>query len=193
MVDAEGVEVLAHLAKAALPPGVVVLRHLVPVVGGEAPVLAVHAEEIWRCTGAGIEVVELREAGGIHTVATDSDGEVALEVDPLRMGVGHCFGELTVEVPLNPAEVVFRQTVTLAAIGGVSVEPGGVTGAEVLEGLLCQILLAVVLEGFLQIFVLELHNPRIVHLRQGVQLFLKGRVGSDADVGQMHVDGVQRE
>ena len=61
MVDAEGVEVLAHLAQATLPPVVVVLCHLIPVVCGEAPVLAVGAEEIGRCAGAGIEVVEFRE------------------------------------------------------------------------------------------------------------------------------------
>ena len=52
MVNTESVEVLAHLAQAALPPGVVILGHLVPVVGREAPVLAVCGEIIRRSAGA---------------------------------------------------------------------------------------------------------------------------------------------
>ena len=193
MVDAEGVEVLAHLAQAALPPVVVVLCHLVPVVGGEAPVLTVHAEEIGRCAGAGIEVVELREAGSVHTVAAHSYGQVALQVNSLRMGVGHCVRKLEVQVPLYPAEVVFRQIVALAAVGGVGVEPGGVACREVLECLFSQVFLAVILEGLLHILVLEGHYPGIVHLGKGVQLFLQLRVGLDADGRQMHIDWMQSE
>ena len=44
MVDSESVEVLRHFLQTGLPPGVIVLLHLLPVVSGEAPVLSVLAE-----------------------------------------------------------------------------------------------------------------------------------------------------
>ena len=51
MVNAVGVEVLCHLAEAVHPPAAVVLHHLIPVVGGESPVLAVGRERIGWGTG----------------------------------------------------------------------------------------------------------------------------------------------
>lgn len=46
VVDAEGVEVLSHLRKALAPPSIIVLGHLVPIVGREAPVLTIFRELI---------------------------------------------------------------------------------------------------------------------------------------------------
>ena len=51
MVDAERVEILTHLAQAGFPPGIVVLCHLFPVVGREAPVLTVGREVIRGSSG----------------------------------------------------------------------------------------------------------------------------------------------
>ena len=51
VVDAESVEVLGHGAQAGLPPGIAVLGHRIPVVGREAPVLAVFREGVRRCAG----------------------------------------------------------------------------------------------------------------------------------------------
>ena len=89
VVDAESVEVLGHGAQAGLPPGIVVLRHLLPVIGGETPVLAVPAEEIRRSARARIQIVELRIARCVHAVASDSDGEVSLEENTLLVSVLH--------------------------------------------------------------------------------------------------------
>ena len=49
VVDAESVEIARHLLQPRLPPGVVVLGHLLPVIGREAPVLTVAAEVVGRC------------------------------------------------------------------------------------------------------------------------------------------------
>src|SRR5690242_9291729 len=49
MVDAESIEIIAHLMKALFPPFKMVLFHLFPVVGGKAPVLSFDGEIIrWR-------------------------------------------------------------------------------------------------------------------------------------------------
>jgi hypothetical protein len=49
MIDAEGVEILGHLEQTLTPPQETILAHLVPVVRGEAPVLAIGGESIGRC------------------------------------------------------------------------------------------------------------------------------------------------
>lgn len=46
MVDAVGIEIARHHLQAALPPGVAVLGHCLPVVGWEAPVLSFCGEVI---------------------------------------------------------------------------------------------------------------------------------------------------
>ena len=56
MVDAVGVEIVLHLGETAAPPEEIILGHLVPVVGGEAPVLATCIEIIGRSTGRSVQV-----------------------------------------------------------------------------------------------------------------------------------------
>nr|GFD58534.1 hypothetical protein [Tanacetum cinerariifolium] len=54
VVDAQHVKIAGQVAQALLPPGVVVRGHALPVVGGEAPVLAGGREVVGR--GAGLLV-----------------------------------------------------------------------------------------------------------------------------------------
>ena len=103
VVDAEGVEVFGHLAQAALPPGIAVFCHFIPVVGGEAPVLAVFREGVRRCAGLRVHVEELRVAPGVHAGRTDADRKVALEDDALGAGVCANLFQLFVEVELLEA------------------------------------------------------------------------------------------
>ena len=69
MVYAVGIEELRHLAEAAYPPQATILQHLVPVVGGEAPVLTIGRERIgWR-TGLSGEVEVFGLYPCFHTIA----------------------------------------------------------------------------------------------------------------------------
>ena len=69
MVYAVGIEVLCHLAESSHPPLAAVLQHLVPVVGGEAPVLPVGRERVGRCSCLSVQVEVLRLHPGLHAVA----------------------------------------------------------------------------------------------------------------------------
>ncbi|MBR4822069.1 MAG: 4-alpha-glucanotransferase, partial [Bacteroidales bacterium] len=106
MVDAECVEVLRHLAQAALPPRIVILGHLVPVVGRESPVLPVHGKRIRRCAALRIHVEQVGMAPCIHARAADADGQVALEHHALAVRIGADLLELLVEVVLHEAMVI---------------------------------------------------------------------------------------
>ena len=79
MVDAESIEIAAHMTQAALPPGIVVLFHGFPVVGGETPVLPFCRKEIGRRSCGRIEVEQFRMEEGVGAVAAYPDGQVSLE------------------------------------------------------------------------------------------------------------------
>ena len=109
MVDTIGIEILRHLTESAHPPRTVVLQHLVPVVGGESPVLPVCREGIrWR-TGLTVQVEVLRLHPGFHTVSADADGDVTLQDHTVLAGMGMGFMHLGIEVILHEIpEVEFR-------------------------------------------------------------------------------------
>ena len=196
MVDTVGVEILRHSAQAGLPPGVVILRHSVPVVGGETPVLAVHAEEIRRCARAGIQVVELRIHGGIHAVPAYPDGQVPLQVHTLLVGVLHRLRQLLVQMELHPAVEIRRDPVPLGAELRIRIQPVGILLREMLAGRGGQVLGPALLVGLAQILGLKLHHPGIIHLRKGVQLLLQllvGRILLHPHIRKMDVDGMQGE
>src|SRR5882672_3732901 len=58
VVDAESVEVIAHLLKTALPPAKSVLLHFLPVIGRKAPVLTLHCKIVRRCAGLLVHMVQ---------------------------------------------------------------------------------------------------------------------------------------
>ena len=76
MVDTIGIEVFSHLTETTHPPRTAVLEHLVPIVGGEAPVLTVSRESIGWCTSLTIEVEVFRLYPGLNAIATDADGDI---------------------------------------------------------------------------------------------------------------------
>ena len=191
-----GVEIAAHLAQARLPPGEVVLGHLLPVVGREAPVLSVGAEEIGRGAGGGVEVEQFRMPVGLGAVGAHPDGQVALQGNALGACIVHFRAELPVQVVLHP-DIVFRlQLVAPGAERGILVEPGGVLLDELLAGRRGEVPGAARLESPADPGHLGFEHARVVQLRQGVQrclLFLEGGVGLDAEVLQVHVERLQGE
>ena len=88
MVDTECIKIFSHLCKTRLPPCEAVLRHLLPVVGRESPVLSVSRECIRRCTCLRIHMEEFRIKPCIHAGTADSDRKVSLEDHTLRMCIG---------------------------------------------------------------------------------------------------------
>ena len=87
VVDAVGVEVFGHFAETLHPPGIAVLLHHVPVVGGEAPVLSVGREVVGRGTCLSVQVEVMGLLPGFDTVAADADGDVALEHHSVGTGM----------------------------------------------------------------------------------------------------------
>ena len=78
MIYAIGVKVLGHLAETAYPPRAAVFQHLVPIVGGEAPVLSVGRERIGWGTSLTVQVEILWFYPSLHTITADADGDVTL-------------------------------------------------------------------------------------------------------------------
>ena len=117
MVNAEGVEVLRHLAHAGAPPGIIVLGHLFPVIGGEAPVLAVGGKGIRRGAGLAVHVEEFRVLPGVHAHAGYADGKVSLEGHAVQMGIIHGFPQLLVQQELHVAVEAY--------LGGMFIGKGG--------------------------------------------------------------------
>mmetsp|Transcript_31256 Transcript_31256/g.64787 ORF Transcript_31256/g.64787 Transcript_31256/m.64787 type:complete len:308 (-) Transcript_31256:521-1444(-) len=101
VVDAERLEVSAHPAKAVGPPAVTVLRHRLPVVRREPPVLPVLGVVVGGGTRLLVHVEEMRLEPGIHRVVVDADRQVALQDHPLGSGVVGCFLQLKVQLVLN--------------------------------------------------------------------------------------------
>lgn len=87
MVDAVGVEVLRHLAEALYPPLAAIGQHHVPVIGREAPVLAIGRESVRRGACLAVEVEILGLYPGLYTVAADANGDVTLEDNMLALGI----------------------------------------------------------------------------------------------------------
>ena len=56
MIYAVSIEIILHLLEPRAPPAEVILRHLIPVIGREAPVLAACIEIIRRSTGRSVQI-----------------------------------------------------------------------------------------------------------------------------------------
>src|SRR6478736_6432776 len=69
MINPECIEIITHLHESAMPPFKTVLRHLVPVISWESPVLTTNSKTIWRCPCLLIHMVQPRFHPCITTVA----------------------------------------------------------------------------------------------------------------------------
>ncbi len=105
VVDPVGIEILGHLAETGLPPGIAVLGHALPVVGGQPPVLTQHGEVVGRCSGLRIHVEEVGIDPGVAARAADADGNIALQDHAVRMGVVADLTQLTVQMVLHEVDL----------------------------------------------------------------------------------------
>ena len=87
MVNAISVEKLSHLTEAACPPYTIVFHHLIPVVGGEAPVLSVSRERIGWGTCLSVEVEIFRFHPCLYAVTGDTDGDITFQDDMMLTGI----------------------------------------------------------------------------------------------------------
>ena len=218
MVDAEGIEVLRHLAHPRLPPGEAVLLHFLPVIGRESPVLTVRGEGIRRGAGLAVHVEEFRMLPGIHAHAGNTDGKVSLDGDAMQVGISHRFLELFVQQVLQEAVEIHLGRVLLREFQGfppvvtAPFPPGGEIGRSMAvpehaeHGIREQPLLVGVHErlvlgggaGLLSLGALEelpqetqfrLRDRLVIHGRKGFQFLFPGLVGRIlADAGIRQVD-----
>lgn len=127
VVDAEHAEDLGEVAEAGAPPGEAVCGHGVPIVEGDAPVLAPLVDEgvlgivaFWgdAAEPIGVEAVAIKKH--ICGVEGDADGDVSHELDAEGVCMGAQGEPLAEAEPLDVGEV--------AELGG---DGGGVFGAKI--------------------------------------------------------------
>ena len=103
VIDPQAIETGGHVPQTPSPPGVAVGRHLRPIIGGEAPVLAQHGEGIRRRAGLAVHMEQRGVGPSLDTVAVDTDGQIALERHAPGMARGDRLVQLQFEVELDKA------------------------------------------------------------------------------------------
>ncbi len=111
MVDAVSVEILRHLAEARFPPCEAVAAHLLPVVGGESPVLSQHGEVVRGRSGLAVHIEQARVDPRVGACAADADGYVALEDHAMVVGVVAHLTQLFVEEILDEVDILHLRLV----------------------------------------------------------------------------------
>ena len=114
MIYAIGIEVVRHLGKASTPPSVVILRHLIPVIDWESPVLSLCREVIRRSTRRRGRNEEFRILPYIHARTRYANRNIALQHYPLRVEIVAHLTQLAVEMILH---IVVESHLLLVALG----------------------------------------------------------------------------
>ena len=104
VVDAISIKELRHILESASPPLTVVLQHLVPVVGREAPVLTIHREVIRWSSSLSVKIEVLRLCPHITAKTVHTDRNVAFQNDSLGHGMLVGSLHLCVQHKLNEVE-----------------------------------------------------------------------------------------
>ena len=191
MVDTIGIKELCHLAETTYPPRATVLQHLVPIVGGEAPVLAIGRERIGGRTSLTVQVEVLRFYPSLHTIARNANGDVALEDDMMVAGKFVGSMHLLIQIVLNEIPELHLLVSGLDSSNGSLLRPLREVGSAILvavvaEGSIGDQPLLVLFEEvfvagplfngcpllckqFAQIFHLGVVHTLVVNLWQGVQ------------------------
>ena len=193
MVDTVGIEIVGHLGETLCKPMVALGCHGTPVIGGEAPVLSVARKGIGRGTGLTLQAEKTGMAPCLHTGATDTDGDVALEHHTMAVSIVGRMLELLMQMILNeeidgssgfivvfiihtvvaPLRVVGRAIlVTQVAIGRIGAQPRLVVLIETLEGIRSHGALALLSEDAVQVIPLGSNDGVVIDLRQFVEFLL---------------------
>ena len=140
MVDAVGIEELRHVRESAHPPQTVVFEHLVPVIGGESPVLSVGREIIWGSTSLSVQVEVARLLPSITAIAVHADGDITFEDDATTAGIAVNLAHLGVQQVLNEIEerhlLIYSRArrgegIAIILVPCVMVGPLGVVGRSI--------------------------------------------------------------
>src|ERR1700733_8564754 len=115
MIDAEPVEIIAHVRETALPPGVTVFLHFLPVVGRKTPVLPLDGEVVGRSAGLHIHMVKPWFHPGITAVAVDTDGDIALQDDAVLVRMIDRIAQLEVKMVLD--EILQNDRIKMSRTG----------------------------------------------------------------------------
>ena len=107
VVDTDGIEILLHPAYPAMEPFyqtrpfTIHFYPFAPLICGEAPVLAIGREIIWRSTRGCVKTEEIRMGGRLHTMAIDPDGNITLQTYTVLTGIVGGSLQLEVEMVLD--------------------------------------------------------------------------------------------
>jgi hypothetical protein len=101
MVDAEGIEIQAHLREALFPPRETIGFHTRPIVGRKAPVLALFGKIIGRRACLTAHIIQFGRYPGIAAVAVNADWNIAFNRKSFFMCISRGGTQLQVQVPLN--------------------------------------------------------------------------------------------
>ena len=151
---------------------VVVLRHDIPVVGWEAPVLATCIKVIRWCTRRSREVEELWVGGSVHRVRRDTDRNIALDSHSYGVRIIHSIAELLVGVELEVAVEVLRLLVAFGHKLRIWKEPSLVGSEESIVFIRSKELGFVGLVERFEVLHLLVVNALVVSDSLGVELLL---------------------
>ena len=101
VVNSVGTEILFHVSESLLPPEITICRHSFPIIGREAPVLAVSSEIIRRSTCRHVHVEEMRLVPSLDTTRTYANRQVSLQEDSKVASIIGCLLELLVKQVLD--------------------------------------------------------------------------------------------
>ena len=103
VVDSVGVEVTVHLCQTPPPPSVAILRHPLPIVGGEAPILTILREEIGRRTCLTVKVIEFEGTPRVNAATANANRQIAFQNYAATACVSSSLAQLAVEFVLHIA------------------------------------------------------------------------------------------
>ncbi len=87
MIDTIRIKIIGHLFEAILPPGKILLRHGVPIIGRKAPVLSVNREIVGGGARLRIHIKQIRSRPCIDTATIDPDRNIPFQNNPFLMGI----------------------------------------------------------------------------------------------------------
>ena len=192
MINTIGIKELRHLTEAANPPLAAVLQHLIPIVGGEAPVLTIGREGIGWSSCLSIQIEVFGFYPSLNAVTRDTNGDIALQDNLVLTGIFMSGTHLTVEIILHEAPETGDFLISLGQRVGPVVEHGSTIEVTIVTELCIryQPLLVLSVEILIvsssaqrcpflvkqqvQVIELGLEHALVVYLRQGIQLLTQG-------------------
>src|SRR5574343_631941 len=77
MINTDGIKIVSHLNEALVPPFKLIALHLLPVIGGESPVLTVNGKIIRWGTRLHIHMIQPGVHPCVYTIAIDPNRNIS--------------------------------------------------------------------------------------------------------------------